>query len=295
MAIDLVSGTYVVAVSGGVDSMVLLDMLRQNPGLKLIVAHYDHGIRDDSADDRRLVGQVARQYGLPFVYDHGNLGPYASEAQARQARYDFLHHVRSASSARGIITAHHQDDALETAVLQLLRGTGRRGLSSLDSRLTLERPLLDFTKADLQRYGKDQGLTWREDRTNQDLKYLRNYIRHQLLPRLSAAQQQQLQQLVARMREVNTELDQLLDICLHLQPSVTSLERAWFINLPHSLSAEVLAHWLRGRSIRGFTRKQLDKLVVRAKTLRPGQQVDINKTAVLKIEPNILALVPRDR
>src|SRR5438132_889977 len=127
MDIALEPGTYIVAVSGGVDSMVLLDLLRTKPELKLIVAHYDHGMRPNSTADRQLVQAVSKHHGLTFIYDQGKLGN-ASEATARRARYDFLHQVREASQARAIITAHHQDDLLETAILNILRGTGRRGL-----------------------------------------------------------------------------------------------------------------------------------------------------------------------
>src|SRR5690606_4946866 len=126
-------GHYVVAVSGGVDSMALLDMVakQSRPKVSFTVAHFDHGIRDDSHLDRRLVGEVAQRHNLPFVYERGELGAGASEALAREARYAFLRKVQHSTGARGIMTAHHHDDVVETAVLNMLRGTGRKGLSSL--------------------------------------------------------------------------------------------------------------------------------------------------------------------
>src|SRR6185436_20114617 len=127
MKISVRPGKYVVAVSGGVDSMVLLDLLRQKPKLELVVAHFDHGIREDSAQDRKLVQRIAKAYGLPFVHAKGNLGPKAGEALAREARYAFLRQVQADHDAKAIITAHHQDDMLKTAIMNLLRGTGRRG------------------------------------------------------------------------------------------------------------------------------------------------------------------------
>lgn len=284
-----------VAVSGGVDSIALLHALHNRPGLKLIVAHYDHGIRDDSALDRQHVQQLTKQYGLPFIYDDGRLGFEASEDTARQARYKFLDSVRAATGARAIITAHHQDDAIETAVLQLLRGTGRRGMSSLASRAMLERPLLDIPKANIKAYAQSNGLVWREDSTNQNQRYLRNYVRQTILPKLSSSQRQQLHRLIVNMRGVNGEIDQLLDTALHLQPGTSSLNRQWFISLPHNVASEVMAHWLRRHQIRGFDKKQLQKLVTAAKTFAPGQSADIDKKHVLKIGKGILALVPRDR
>src|SRR5689334_6585659 len=115
-------GHYVVAVSGGVDSMALLHMLNSRPDLKLTVAHFDHGIRDDSAQDLLLVEKVAKSYGRPFVFKAGRLGPDASEAGARTARYRFLRQVLRDCGAKAIITGHHQDDLLETAILNMLRG-----------------------------------------------------------------------------------------------------------------------------------------------------------------------------
>ena len=187
MDVSLKPGKYVVAVSGGVDSMVLLDLLKDQPHLKLIVAHYDHGIRPDSAKDRQLVQDVAAAYHLPMVFENGKLGSTASEATARQARYEFLERTRQTHSARAILTAHHQDDVLETAIINLIRGTGRRGLTALSSQPLIIRPLLHVSKADIRAYAEKQQLKWHEDSTNQDEKYLRNYIRRNWLPQFDVA------------------------------------------------------------------------------------------------------------
>jgi tRNA(Ile)-lysidine synthase len=308
-------GTYVVAVSGGVDSMALLDMLvkqamsyetgamrkeasdspltaHRSP---LIVAHYNHGIREDSHEDRQLVQDVARRHGLPFVYDEGRLGPEASEEVARKARYDFLHRVREASGARAIITAHHQDDLLETAVHNMLRGTGRRGLVSLRSRDRVQRPLLHVSKADLIAYAKDQGLAWREDVTNSDLRYRRNYIRHKILPRLSDEQKQELLQHIRTIQQVHDELETQLVNHLHLHPGKSELNRHWFIMLPHDVAREVLATWLRRHGVKDLDRRTLERLVVAAKTFAPGKQADVDKMYALHTEKAVLALRLRDR
>ena len=90
MKVQLEPGKYVVAVSGGVDSMSLLHALKDLPDVELVVAHFDHGIRPDSAQDRELVQKIADEYGLSFEYTQGHLGKDASEEQARKARYEFL-------------------------------------------------------------------------------------------------------------------------------------------------------------------------------------------------------------
>ncbi|MDB5186121.1 MAG: hypothetical protein JWL85_644 [Candidatus Saccharibacteria bacterium] len=295
MDATLKPGRYVVAVSGGVDSMVLLDILRRIPDIQLIVAHYDHGIRYDSSQDRRLVQSIAKQYGLTFLYDEGNLGPDASEAVARKARYEFLHKVRNASRANGIITAHHQDDLLETAILNLLRGTGRRGLSSLKSTDIMKRPLLHVPKHRLINYAQGNNLIWHEDSTNSDTRYTRNYIRHVLLPKFSPNDREKLLQHINRMHELNAEIDHHLTNHLHVQPAVHMHERRSFIALPHKVAAEVLAAWLRKHGVRDFDRKTIERLIVAAKTFKPGQAADVDKRYLLRIGKDDLALIRKDR
>lgn len=290
MKIQLDPGKYVVAVSGGVDSVVLLDMLRKLRDVKLIVAHYDHGIRDDSSEDRRFVQQLAREYGLPFAFAEGKLGPGASEEQARRARYEFLHHVRAAAGARAIVMAHHQDDAIETAIINLLRGTGRRGLSALRERDTVTRPLLHATKRQLRAYALAKKLEWREDSTNKDLAYLRNYVRHKLLPRFTIAQRKQLVEIIRSIAETNQYLDAQLINYLHTQPSREVLNRSAFMHLPHKVALEVLASWLRHQGVRNYDRKALERLVVAAKTGKPGTRADVLQGYRLKIGPDSIAL-----
>ena len=275
--------------------MALLDLLRQQPNIKLIVAHYDHGIRGDSQLDRQLVQQVAQQHKLPFIYDEGKLGPGASEAVARKARYDFLRSVRQVTGARAIITAHHQDDLLETVLLNLLRGTARRGITSLQSHPDIHRPLLHVTKQELLAHAEGQGLEWREDSTNQDIRYLRNFIRHKLVTQLTAEQRQELLLIVNRLRYTNQAIEEQLVHYLHLQPSIQTLGRKQFIVLPHAVAREVMAAWLRNNGLRDYDRKTLERLVAAAKTWHAGRQADINRDYRLGIGQHKLALIRSDR
>lgn len=295
MVVDLQPGTYVVAVSGGVDSMALLHALAQNPEHRLVVAHFDHGIRTDSRLDRKLVQQTAKQYGLNFVYDEGRLGAGASEDAARKARYDFLRRVQRASQAQAVITAHHQGDLLETAVINLLRGTNRRGLPALQSRPGLHRPLLDKTKAEIIAYAKDQGLVWREDSTNLDTKYLRNHVRHKVLSTFADEQKKTLLNHVKNVHRINQELDEQLANYLHIQPARDRLSRPEFVRLSHVVAREVMAAWLRSHNINSFDKKTLERLVVSGKTLPKGLSVDIIAGHSLRIGSDHLALVTSDR
>jgi tRNA(Ile)-lysidine synthase len=283
-------GTYVLAVSGGVDSMVLLDVLAKRPGVKLIVAHFDHGIREDSHLDRHLVQDVAKRNKLPFVYHRANLGMNASEAKARQERYKFLKGVQKASGAKAIITAHHQDDALETAVHNLLRGTRRRGLSSLRSTDGFIRPLLSYPKERLIDYANNHQLLWREDSTNQDTRYKRNYIRHRLLAPLTAAQRQQFRILIEEITKLNDHIDSELVNLLHVQPTVNQIDRNWFVLLPHAVAKEVLHHWLTRHGVKDVSNKRIEKLVINLKTGKAGKSFDADKKTKIHLTNKTISI-----
>lgn len=295
MDIDLAPGRYVVAVSGGVDSVALLNVLVAKEGLGLTVAHFDHGIRDDSSLDRKLVGSLADSLKLPFVYAEGKLGPGASEATARKARYEFLENVRHAAGAKVLITGHHQDDLLETAIINILRGTGRKGLAPMLSSSRANRPLLCVPKQQIVDYAKSRGLVWREDSTNADTSYLRNYVRHKILPRFSKDQRRQLLQYITHTNALNKEIDTQLTTYLSSRPSVNQINRESFIMLPHAVACEVLAAWLRDQGLRDFDSKLLEHLVIAAKIAPSGKYADVNNRLVMHISTDKLALIGRDR
>lgn len=284
---------YVVAVSGGVDSVALLHILHGTPGVQLIVAHYDHGIREDSAADREFVEYLAKLYDVAFAYDEGRLGAGASEAAAREARYAFLRRVKAASGAQAIVTAHHEDDVFETAIINLLRGTGRKGLSSLNSTDELYRPLLTTPKKNLLAYARAHKLQWREDSTNASDDYLRNYVRHHILPKFDDAACDRLRKLIATTRETNVQIDQMLAEQLHLQPDYDVLDRHWFIMLPHAVAREIIAAWLRGRGVMDFDKALLERVVIAAKMYAPGKQIDVNGRYIILVRKNDLALTAR--
>jgi tRNA(Ile)-lysidine synthetase-like protein len=297
MDIKLQPGRYVVAVSGGVDSVVLLHALHTMYHLpsndyQFTVAHFDHGIRADSHKDRVHVQGLSRQYNLPFVYDEGGLGSGASEAEARDARYAFLHKVRSSSGARAVITAHHQDDLLETAILNMLRGTGRKGISSLKSTDIVKRPLLHLPKTDIHNYARANKLKWREDSTNTNTKYKRNHVRHTIVPKLTMAKRAELLRRISDVRTLNTLIDDEL-LVLHGQPYGKMLSRRLFLRLPFRVAVELLAEWLRENGIRGFDRKSLQRMTTHMKTLRHGQRIDVDTSHFIVVGKSDFILTTR--
>jgi tRNA(Ile)-lysidine synthetase-like protein len=290
MEFQLKPGKYVVAVSGGVDSVSLLHALQAMTGVELVVAHFDHGIRPDSGQDHQFVDSLAATYELPFVSAEGKLGAGASEAIAREARYEFLERVRGEQTARAIVTAHHQDDVVETAIINILRGTGRKGLSSLASRQGIERPLLKIPKQQILEYARQNGLDWREDSSNADETYLRNHVRRNLLPKFSVDDRRRFVELLDGAGQTNAQLDTLL--VKYLSPA---LDRQSFNDLPHDVALEVMAAWLRQHGLRDFDRRTLDRLVIAAKTAQPGRRFDILHTTSMEVGKADLALVDVER
>ena len=201
-------GTYIVAVSGGVDSIGLLHaLLQQYPENTYVVTHVHHGIRDDADDDRVLVQELATTMQLPFEYTELTLGSNASEAEDRSARYAYLNAVKNKHNAQAIVTAHHQDDVIETLFINLVRGTGRRGISSLKSTQDIVRPLLHVSKKDMYAYALAHNLQWREDSTNTDKTYLRNKIRHDVVANMQPEHREQALQIIAQTQSINADID----------------------------------------------------------------------------------------
>ena len=292
MNVQLAPGKYIVAVSGGVDSVVLLHALQLLPGLELTVAHFDHGMRSDSAQDAELVARLASRYGLDFVRGEGRLGSSVSEAAARTARYEFLHEVRRASGARAVVTAHHQDDVLETAILNILRGTGRLGLTSLRSTDVVARPLLEFSKQQLRDYARQHRLEWREDSTNASLAYRRNYVRHRLLARFSPAERARLLEIIEQLRQTNRALDELLAELLAAQPSPSQLRRYDVVQLPHAVARELLTAWFRRSGVPDIDSTLVERAVHAAKTYQPGRRLRLRGEWWLCVKKDMLFLEP---
>lgn len=297
MNIELPAGKYVVAVSGGVDSVTLLYLLAQkakNPESKLtlVVAHFDHGIRPDSGEDRKLVQRLAMSYSLPFVYDKVSLGTGTSEAIARDARYKFLRTVSRVFGADSIVTAHHKDDLLETIIINLLRGTKSRGLSSLRSTKSIKRPLLGYTKNQILEYAKEHEIEWREDSTNQDETYLRNYIRKQIMPRLSLPARNQLIEHSEKAALLNDAIQNLTTEYLRAQADMLVIDRSTFRNLPEAVAHEILAEWLRAHTTVGLTRKLINRLTEAITEGRNGAKFDIARGYQVVLSRNHAKLVP---
>jgi tRNA(Ile)-lysidine synthase len=191
------------AVSGGADSVALLCLLlelRAELGVVLSVAHVNHRLRGDESDkDARFVADLASQHGLELHVSEAPLDWHRNsevgsgiEAAARELRYGFFRQLAREGHVAKIVTAHTLDDQAETVLLRIFRGTGIRGLSGVHPRISFEeqgrpfgeviRPLLGFRRSALQEFLRERNQSWREDSSNRDIRFLRNRVRHRLLP-----------------------------------------------------------------------------------------------------------------
>lgn len=181
-------GRLLLGLSGGADSTALFHMLRGMNGIELMAVHVNHGLRGAESDaDEAFVRDLCDRWGVPLKCCRASPEGKTDELWAREARYAFFRQVMRETGADWLVLAHHQTDQAETLLEHLLRGTGLDGLCGMYRQSGPEgtrvlRPLLELTDAELRDALQSAGYTWREDSSNQSVRYLRNRVRHELLP-----------------------------------------------------------------------------------------------------------------
>ena len=280
---------YVVAVSGGVDSVVLLDMLatgrlnlagEDNRRAELIVAHVDHGIRTNSSADAAFTRQLAVGYGLSYESMELHLGAKCSEARARLERYRWLRDIQARHGAAAIILAHHQDDVIETMLINMTRGTGWRGLAALRQHPETLRPLLDRSRAEIIGYAIANRLAWVEDETNDDLRYTRNYIRHMVVARLDIAARRALVTIYQKQCQLLSQIDTESEfIAGAAWTRGGGLSSYFMIMAGQGVGAEIIMHWLGRR----LGQQQLGRIQLFIATARVGARLEVEKGLSLEL------------
>ncbi len=280
--------TLVVAVSGGLDSMVLLDLLcrlRRSRHWKLEVAHFNHCLRGKESDaDEQLVAERARALGLGFHRGAEDVRAWAArkkvsiEMAARELRHQFLATITRKVGAKTIALAHHQDDQLELFFLRLFRGSSMQSLSGMevvspspkDSGLRLIRPLLSIPKAELHAYARERKIVWREDASNSSLDHQRNRVRQELLPLLLERYQPALREKLIQTMEILGAESRVIvqatsEWCLNAESQKPGTPR--FEQLPVAIQRQVLYQQLgKERVVANF------QLVERLRT-NPGELI----------------------
>ena len=270
----------ILAVSGGIDSMVLMHIYRNDPNA--IIAHFDHGIRECSNLDAEFVCRMARAYGRPFFAERANLGPNASEELARNERYKFLKRLCAEHDAK-LYTAHHADDLAESVIINLYRGTGWRGLTPLNNP-AICRPLLSWDKKKIYRYASKNSIVFRADSTNTENKYLRNRIRTMLAehPELSKTLKGQF----ANNYQIRAEIEQLESELIQDSPRA---KRSIYQNLDDACASELLYYQLKLWHI-SITRPQLLRALDAVRHYQPGKKLSLNRSQFLAVSKHTFYL-----
>jgi len=215
---ELKSKKILVTVSGGLDSVVLLHLLQQLH-YNLVIAHCNFKLRGEDADkDEEFVRNLGEKFKIPTEVISFNTKEFAKQNKlsiqeaARKLRYDWFDNLCNQNIADVIVTAHHLNDNLETVLHHLTRGTGLIGLTGIPVKnKNIIRPLLPFSRDEIEKFARKNQISWREDKSNTETKYIRNKIRHQVIPVLQEINPQLLQSFLKthqHLQNANTVLQQ---------------------------------------------------------------------------------------
>lgn len=267
----------ILAISGGMDSMVLAQKYINQSDIK--IAHFNHGTRPSSDADEEFVRAFAKRHRLPFFCKRADLGENVSEEAARNARYDFFHRLAEEHRDK-IVTAHHLNDFVETVVINLLRGTGWRGLTPFsDSRIS--RPFLDYPKSQIIKIAASRKVVFREDPTNSDDYYLRNRLRSKV-GELPNATLLQVFALGVRQRRLRDEIESILETII---PEDGVYQRSQFKDLDDDLALEILRAAFKKANIKA-TRPQLKDFLRAIRTYAPGKVANLPGGILIKLHQN---------
>jgi len=237
----------IVGVSGGPDSVALLDALVRL-GCRPHIAHLNHKLRGAASDaDAEFVRELAHKYGLPVRIATECVAP--DEDACRQARLAFFERVAGATGIHTLALAHTADDQVETFLLRLLRGAGPTGLTGIlpDRQLgsmRVIRPLLDVSREEVLKYLSSQGLKYREDASNADVRFLRNRVRHVLLPLLEREFNPQVRVALARTAAILRDEDALLTELVAKYRTAETVSVVVLTQMPVALQRRAIRVWL---------------------------------------------------
>jgi tRNA(Ile)-lysidine synthase len=256
----------IVAISGGRDSVVMLHWLISQGRRNLILCHLNHSLRGrESGQDAALVRRLAKQHSLPCEIQKRDVAAFAKKHQlsletaGRQLRHDFLFAVAEKHSVNTVFLAHHADDQAETILANLCRGSSTAGLAGMareilltrgSQQLSLQRPLLEWRRADIDAYITQHQLTFREDSSNISLQHRRNRLRHQVLPLLNDIFGRDVSPIIARLgRQAQRDDATLSKMAGYLAKTHFSLDGSLLLSPelrlePAAIQSRLLQTWL---------------------------------------------------
>lgn len=291
---DSPSPAIAVACSGGLDSMVLLDASAawaRGQGVRLFAFHVHHGLSANALDWLEHARRYAEQIGAGFDHRRVNVekGKSGIEQAARKLRYAALGEMCRAHGVGLLLTGHHLDDQAETVLLQLLRGSGPSGLSGMDTAnraakllgdasLVIARPLLSVARAQLEAYARERGIAWVDDESNLDPRYMRNALRHQVMPALAQSFpgfQQRIARSAAHAQSAQRLLDELAAQDLAACQHEGALSLACLRELNTDRIHNLLRYWFGTRGITMPSTAWLEQMAAQALDAREDAQLRV--------------------
>lgn len=264
---------YLLAVSGGLDSMVLLNVMKKiKPKARLVLMHYHHGpgsnlkYRDECVDLLRK----SQTDSMTLEIDQSSI-ELNSENEFREARLGFFEKIKSKYNISYYLTAHHLDDVLETRLIKMIRGTGLEGLEAFEEwNQKILRPFFEVNKITLQNYAIENRAAWIDDPTNQENDYLRNWVRNVWLPQLDQKMPGGAENIAKSLQNMINESDSGLDRYAEESPryvtridQVISIDRAWFFSFSTKDQLIVLIRVIKESFQSDFSTNQIKEVLKR--------------------------------
>lgn len=273
--------TVTVALSGGMDSVTLLHLMKNMKGQQftLQAAHVNHGLRPEAAEDQAFCRRLCREWQIPLLEFEGDahLEGLSPEEGARALRYGFLDPLAD-GERRFVATAHHREDQLETFFINLYRGSGSSGLSGMKPRRGgYLRPLLEMEKDAIIAYAEEHQLPFVTDATNEDTAYLRNFLRHQVLPLLESREEGRFAQGLAAAMQCLAKEEEALS--LWAEQAATDDAKA-LAALPEAVLKRVLDR-AYGEPLDRLHFKEIAALLQKE---APSGQVELTKGTYFRLE-----------
>ncbi|OQW51327.1 MAG: hypothetical protein A4S09_10365 [Proteobacteria bacterium SG_bin7] len=273
------NNSYLLGVSGGMDSMVLLHAfhkISKKLEVSFSACHVHHGTFGKKSQVvyrekvKKFVAKICADYQVSLLAPTIALSAGGSEAEMRDFRLTALREIKNRNGFSRIVLAHHQDDLLETRVIRLIRGTGPQGLVSMQedsSELAIYRPLLDFSQGEIKKYAKHHKLKWLDDPSNRDEKVLRNWVRKSWLPALEKKRVGGINSLGRSLALLAQFVENHQDAAL-VGENVESLDRSLLSAVGVAKKQQMIAGFLRRKKITNYSLNQINEVIKRLNTKR---------------------------
>ena len=286
------------AVSGGIDSMVMLDIFRKTK-YQITVLHFNHKWRKEATKDASLVESYCLRHDIDYIYGEAPDNCVQSEDNARKLRYDFFSKVAEKQKLDLICTAHHIDDQFETVLYRLARGAGPQGLMpikefiKLNNSLLVARPLLWVTKDAIEEYARKNNIKYAVDKSNKDTKYKRNLLRLKVIPYLNKINNNARENILNSMHLIYCHSivasNQYQKLLKKLSKKSNVWNRGKFLRLSFEEQYFLLYSFLNANNIKG----SLAKISLLVDIINSKKSIDLDKVYRLECDNDEISLVKK--